>query len=295
MNAGELLERLATKYPSEKGWARFFEFPLWGPSTARRRGFDLPGGTDRRIDFLAYGLWRSTGFRTVAVEVKVDRADWLRELDEPEKRDRFEAECSEFWICAPKGLVELAELPDGLGLFEPYGVGLRKKRAAKYHRGRTPKPDFFHALVKRLAENLRRKEIELARRGEEFAEFRGKPLSLLDLRRYAERFVEQERGRYDRTYGDVDAQREVRRKRGEKVARFLSEWEEVFGEIRSAMRRSGFEVQKTWGTPSPEEVLRWVAAQEAPARIENGRVELAKKLRKLAVELDPPNAAELFG
>jgi len=39
----------------------------------------------RRIDAIAFGLWPSRGYKRVAFEIKLTRADWLREWEQPFK------------------------------------------------------------------------------------------------------------------------------------------------------------------------------------------------------------------
>jgi len=123
--AADMIERLRVKYSTDKGeWATFAEISAPGEKHGVK--------ADRRIDFLALRLWgRST---LVAVEVKVSRADWLAELADPDKREYFERRANAFWIAAAKGVVEVEELPDGVGLFVTHGSRLRIVRAARYYR-----------------------------------------------------------------------------------------------------------------------------------------------------------------
>jgi hypothetical protein len=82
-------------------------------------------GTGRSIDVLALGMWQSRGQHLVAVEIKVARSDWLRELRQPGKADGIWKLCHKFYVAAPKGVVDTqVELPEGWGLLVPYGQGL---------------------------------------------------------------------------------------------------------------------------------------------------------------------------
>lgn len=70
------------------------------------------------MDVVVVGLWPSRGLTIEAIEVKVSRGDWRRELAHPEKA---EAACSivdRFWIAAPQGVVPTAEVPPTWGLLE---------------------------------------------------------------------------------------------------------------------------------------------------------------------------------
>jgi len=44
-------------------------------------------GSSRRCDLLRVGMWASRGTGIDVHEVKVSRADWLRELDDPAKAE----------------------------------------------------------------------------------------------------------------------------------------------------------------------------------------------------------------
>lgn len=58
---------------------------------------------------------------TIGYEVKVSRSDWRRD----EKIDTYAGLCHLLFVVAPKGVVEVAELPLGVGLLEPVGDGSR--------------------------------------------------------------------------------------------------------------------------------------------------------------------------
>lgn len=76
----------------------------------------------RRIDFVAVNTWQSRGRNVEGVEIKVARADWLKELAHP-KADSWYAVVNRWWIAAPPGIVQEGELPETWGLLElrPHG------------------------------------------------------------------------------------------------------------------------------------------------------------------------------
>jgi hypothetical protein len=89
-----------------------------------------PGST-RRIDVLAMSLWPSRGYGIDAVEIKVDRRDYLREIETPAKADPWWRNSHRFWIAAPSTAVaDPALLPPGWGLLIP-GTGRRFKTVVK--------------------------------------------------------------------------------------------------------------------------------------------------------------------
>ncbi|MDL5351118.1 hypothetical protein [Microbacterium sp. zg-YB36] len=75
-------------------------------------GWSLRGSIPtRRIDALIL-----SGTQTTAVEIKVSRADFLRET--PEKRRAWMAVSNRFVYAAPVGLIRREEVPAGCGLWE---------------------------------------------------------------------------------------------------------------------------------------------------------------------------------
>lgn len=90
------------------------------------REVQAPGST-RRADLVRVGMWASRGTGVDVHEVKVSRADWLRELDDPAKAEAWWPYCNRFWVAALPGVVADGELPHGWGLLEFPGSGRRFK------------------------------------------------------------------------------------------------------------------------------------------------------------------------
>lgn len=63
----------------------------------------LGRSTQRRIDFLSVGMYRSDGHAVHACEVKVDRADWMNELETPGKHAFWEEHADYFWTLHHQG------------------------------------------------------------------------------------------------------------------------------------------------------------------------------------------------
>lgn len=103
MNAEDIIHRLLDTYPKEKGWEPFREL-------SSRAGFD-----SRRIDLYLMNTCPSTT-RTLAVEVKVSRSDFARELEDPTKRKPWESLAGECWFACPSGIIRRTEVPEGWGL-----------------------------------------------------------------------------------------------------------------------------------------------------------------------------------
>lgn len=103
VTAHTVVEALRARFQPPE-WAFFTEFS------------DGTGGQkSRQIDVLAVNLWPSRA-RVVAIEVKVSRADFARELAQPNKRRPWEwAEC---WFAVGPGVAKPDEVPAGWGLLQ---------------------------------------------------------------------------------------------------------------------------------------------------------------------------------
>jgi len=89
------------------------------------------GQWGRRLDLVAVSHHRKR--MIVVYEVKVTRADFMREMNDPEKRAAAEGVAHETWFAAPHGIIEASEIPDGWGLMLVNASGgTQRKRAARY-------------------------------------------------------------------------------------------------------------------------------------------------------------------
>lgn len=76
-------------------------------------GFDAR----RTADFIAMDLWPSKGLALHGHEIKVSRADWLRELKDPSKAAEFTPYVNHWWVVIPDAaMVRAGELPGDWGL-----------------------------------------------------------------------------------------------------------------------------------------------------------------------------------
>ena len=82
--------------------------------------FECPSSNagGRRCDLISFGVWKSTGNKVIGHEIKVDRGDWLRELQQPDKADAFATYVDAWYLVAPPGVVRLEELRPAWGLLE---------------------------------------------------------------------------------------------------------------------------------------------------------------------------------
>lgn len=77
--------------------------------------------SSRFIDLVAWNIWTSRGFPIDGCEIKVARNDWLRELKNPAKAEVACDFVEAYWVAAPQGVVQLAEVPAPWGFYEIVG------------------------------------------------------------------------------------------------------------------------------------------------------------------------------
>lgn len=89
---------------------------------------------DKRADGLAVRMGFNPGW-TVGYEVKLTRADFLREIKHPDKRNELFKATHEAYFIAPHGVLDVSELPEGWGWLEFTQSGLKVRHAPQQ---RTP-------------------------------------------------------------------------------------------------------------------------------------------------------------
>lgn len=102
----ELLDFLSRHYPS--------------PDLAFISEFRSGTGWSReqRVDALAMHLWPSRGLELIGFELKVSRADWKREMLQPDKCNHVKQFCDKWYLVVYdlKVIKYAEELPQGWGL-----------------------------------------------------------------------------------------------------------------------------------------------------------------------------------
>lgn len=110
------------------------------------------GSVSRRADAIVQSLWPSRGLWFAGVEIKVSRADWLRELKDGGKAEAIARFCNRWFLAvSDAGIVLPNELPDGWGLIAPERGALRIVTKSI---DRTPEPwtPSFRAAILRAAQ-----------------------------------------------------------------------------------------------------------------------------------------------
>ena len=117
--------------------------------------------------------------RSVLVECKVTRSDFLVDRAKPWRRQPETGVGSERYYLAPRGTIECEELPDGWGLLEVCRRGIEvRKRSAKNLRSAAG----FEYEMNLLLASLRRVELRI------------EPQSITDFLKWKNRMAEYNRG-----------------------------------------------------------------------------------------------------
>lgn len=120
MKTEDIIKILRGRHPMFQGqWACLVEF--------------------QRVDFLAVGTWPSTKFVVHGYEIKTSRADWLRELKDPQKSMEGRAKVDHWWLAAPAGTLQPGELPEDWGYLEVSETGFKVVHQAPLLRPALPK------------------------------------------------------------------------------------------------------------------------------------------------------------
>lgn len=86
---------------------------------------DAGFSASRTIDAVAMSLWPSRGLRLTAHEIKVARADWVKEMRDPSKAEAFQPFVDYFYlVVSDESIVRPGELPETWGLMAPRARGL---------------------------------------------------------------------------------------------------------------------------------------------------------------------------
>ncbi len=92
-------------------WIFATEIPLM--TGAYPKNFDSAWG-QRRIDAFALALWPSLEFERVAYEIKVSRADWMAELESPQKRAAAMYLSHRFYFALARGIFQREDFMQGV-------------------------------------------------------------------------------------------------------------------------------------------------------------------------------------
>lgn len=115
----------------------------------------------RHLDAVAMDTWPSRGLIISGIEIKVDRADFRREIANPAKAEQIARFCDKFFIAAPPGLIKPEDLPHAWGLLEGGAEGMRIKKAAEKTTAQPVTREFLAAIFRASGRGLAADEVEL--------------------------------------------------------------------------------------------------------------------------------------
>lgn len=133
-------------------------------------------GNGQRCDALFVGFTSSSGRILVGHEIKVSRSDWLHELDQSAKADRWADECHAWYVVAPTGVVRPGELPHGWGLLTPNSRTTTRMDVQVKAEVRADHVPAWWAVRSIMARLDTLQHAEIAERRRELAEEHGKQL-----------------------------------------------------------------------------------------------------------------------
>lgn len=88
----------------------------------------VANGTGNRcgswVDAVVFSLWPSNGIWRAACEIKVSRADFLKEMSQPNKNQWAREHFDFFWYIVAPGVAKEDEIPTGTGMMVVRGEGL---------------------------------------------------------------------------------------------------------------------------------------------------------------------------
>ena len=117
-------EQLKLKTPHVKN---LLDCKYGGPDTLI--AFEVADGTGaastRWADAVAMHLWPSKNYLVEGFEIKVSRADWLKELKDQNKCEAVKQYCDKWWLVAPADIVDENEIPADWGWLKATEKSLR--------------------------------------------------------------------------------------------------------------------------------------------------------------------------
>ena len=106
----------------------------------------------RTADAMAMSLWPSRGLYMTGFEIKVSRADWKRELEQPEKAEAMARFCRHWFIACPDRMIEVKEVPSGWGLIYVKDEKVRFAKPAPENAAEEPTWMLFASLMRDITE-----------------------------------------------------------------------------------------------------------------------------------------------
>lgn len=142
-------QRLAKKYPQ----------PAYAFITRVRNQTGYGVKELRTADAIAMSLWPSRGLGIQGFEIKVSRADWLKELSDPAKADEMQQFCNYWWLVVHDAkIVNLSELPHTWGLIVAGKNGNKVVKDAPFQKAKDIDYQLLAGILRNVTENFIHKD-----------------------------------------------------------------------------------------------------------------------------------------
>jgi hypothetical protein len=147
------MQALRKRYSDTRQWALFEELRV---GTGYRNTWKGSGhehnNPQQSIDAYALNMYAGKDFQAISFEIKVSRADFLREIAQPLKRAQAVALSNQFYFVAPKGMIKPEEIPSDTGLMEvDENLNIRIKVQAPIQQKEPPSWRFIASIARRVA------------------------------------------------------------------------------------------------------------------------------------------------
>lgn len=117
-----------------------------------RNGTGYSRRTTRTADAIVASVWPSRGLHFTGIEIKVSRSDWMREIADLGKAAEIQRFCHYWYVAAPAGLIQAAEVPETWGLIECDARGSRYTKEAPTLKASPPDMLFVCAVLRAAAD-----------------------------------------------------------------------------------------------------------------------------------------------
>lgn len=137
----DLLNMVVKAYPQ----------PAWTVLAELRdgTGFSTRG---QSCDAMAFGTWPSRGLQIIGFEFKTYRSDWLRELKNPQKAEKFSGYCDQWWlVTGSDGVAKLEEIPASWGWAVGTPKGLKTMKSPSIREPGVIDRLFFMSIIRNVA------------------------------------------------------------------------------------------------------------------------------------------------
>lgn len=127
--------------------------PAWAFLEEVRNQTGYRKGAIRTADAIAMSLYPSRGLHLHGFEVKVSRADWKKELDDPGKAEEIAQHCHFWWlVIADPKIVQNGELPATWGLLVRHGEKLKCEKEPMFNKdAKAPDHALLAAILRKVA------------------------------------------------------------------------------------------------------------------------------------------------